>query len=97
MASTSSPAKGRVLIETGVGSDTLIPNTDFVGEISRDNGATWTAAAMAFISDVGGHKLYQGDASLASQPSGMNMKYRFRNLTGKKTIVSTGGAQWGNV
>ncbi|MCQ1766118.1 LamG domain-containing protein [Neorhizobium galegae] len=96
VASTSSPAKGRVLIETGVGSDTLIPNTDFVGEISRDNGATWAAAAMSLISDVGGHKLYQGDASLASQPSGMNMKYRFRNLTGKKTIVSAGGAQWGN-
>ncbi|WP_051903689.1 LamG domain-containing protein [Neorhizobium vignae] len=96
VASTSSPAKGRVLIETGVGSDTLIPNTDFVGEISRDNGATWATAAMALISDVGGKKLYQGDASLASQPSGMNMKYRFRNLTGKKTIVSAGGAQWGN-
>ncbi|WP_105430233.1 LamG-like jellyroll fold domain-containing protein [Neorhizobium sp. T6_25] len=96
VASTSSPAKGRVLIETGVGSDTLVPNTDFVGEISRDNGATWTAAAVALISDVGGHKLYQGDASLASQPSGMNMKYRIRNLTGKKTIVSAGGAQWGN-
>ncbi len=96
VASTSSPAKGRVLIETGVGSDALIPNTDFVGEISRDNGATWATADMALISDVGGHKLYQGDASLASQPSGMNMKYRFRNLTGKKTIVSAGGAQWGN-
>ncbi|WP_105436427.1 LamG domain-containing protein [Neorhizobium tomejilense] len=96
VASTSSPAKGRVLIETGVGSDTLIPNTDFVGEISRDNGGTWATAAMALISDVGGKKLYQGDASLASQPSGMNMKYRFRNLTGKKTIVSAGGAQWGD-
>ncbi len=82
------PSTGRVAVQLA---DTLslTPNTDFTMEISRDGGNTWTAITLALsVPLFGGVKMYEGTVSLAGQPSGTAMAWRFKTLTNKNIIAS---------
>lgn len=86
-SAASVPTTARIAVQL-TDSVTLIPNTDFVAEVSRDGGTTWTAATLALSMDFNGLKVYEGTISLTSQPSGSAMKWRVRSLTNKAIIVS---------
>ncbi|QIG73346.1 concanavalin A-like lectin/glucanase protein [Rhizobium phage RHph_Y5A] len=84
---TSVPTTARVALQLA-DSVTLIPNTDFSMEVSRDGGTTWSAATLALTMNFNGLKVYEGTVSLTSQPSGAEMKWRVKSLTNKIVIVS---------
>ncbi len=76
--------------------DPITINTDFIMEVSRDGGTTWTAATLVekqTFSD--GTKMFEDDnVSLASQPSGTSMKWRVRTLNGKNVEVTGVVLKW---
>ncbi len=85
---SSVPSTGRVAVQLA---DTLAltPNTDFSMEITRDGGNTWSAVTLALSMPLfGGVKMYEGTVSLAGQPSGTAMAWRFKTLTNKNIIAS---------
>ncbi|SEH51322.1 Concanavalin A-like lectin/glucanases superfamily protein [Rhizobium tibeticum] len=85
---TSTPANARVALQLA---DflSLTPGTDFIMEVSRDGGATWTAVTMTLtMPSFGGVKMYEGSASISGQPSGTSMKWRLKSLTNKAIIAS---------
>ncbi|QIG76741.1 concanavalin A-like lectin/glucanase protein [Rhizobium phage RHph_Y52] len=83
----SVPTTARIALQLA-DSVTLVPNTDFSAEVSRDGGTTWTAATLALLMNFNGLKVYEGTVSLTGQPSGSNMQWRVKSLTNKIVIAS---------
>jgi hypothetical protein len=82
------PSTARIAVQLA---DTLAltPGVDFTMEVSRDNGTTWTAVALALTMPLfGGVKMYEGIATISGQPSGTSMRWRFKTLTNKAVIAS---------
>jgi hypothetical protein len=87
-AAQSTPSTARVAVQLA-DSLTLVPNTDFMMEVTRDGGNTWTAVTLALsMPSFGGVKMYEGTASLSGQPTGTAMSWRFKTLTNKNIIAS---------
>lgn len=90
---TSVPSSGRAVVQM-VDGVSLIPNTDFVFEVSRNNGGNYTAGALTVSTSLGGVTLYEAEGiNLAGQPSGNSLKWRFRSLTNKRVTFSGAVAQ----
>ncbi|QIG67362.1 concanavalin A-like lectin/glucanase protein [Rhizobium phage RHph_TM3_3_9] len=83
----SVPTSARIALQLA-DSVTLVPNTDFSAEVSRDGGTTWTVVTLALTMNFNGLKVYEGTVSLTGQPSGSNMQWRVKSLTNKIVIAS---------
>ncbi len=66
---------------------TLTPGTDFIVEVSRNNGATWIAVTMALTSSFLGVKMYEGTVAM-SGATGTNARWRLRTLNYLGIIAS---------
>lgn len=77
--------------------DAAAINTDLVGEVSRDGGATWTSATLVDIETLADGTKYHEDTeiSLSDQPVGTSMKWRVRTLNNKHIRVHGVVFQWG--
>jgi hypothetical protein len=74
--------------------DVITINTDVIGEVSRDNGTTWTAVTLSLV-DVFAtdYNFYEGSATISGQPSGSNMKYRVRTVS-KSIKIKAVALKW---
>jgi hypothetical protein len=89
----SVPTSSRLSIQV-TGSATLTPNTDIIGQVSRDGGTTWTSVTLALTENYNGIRQFEGTASITSQPSGTSMKYRVQILNDKNALISGAVQQW---
>lgn len=71
------------------------PLTDMVAEVTRNNGATWTAVPLAKAADqTDNFEYYEGMADISAQASGSVMRYRFRVLNNRQIDVGGALLQW---
>jgi hypothetical protein len=75
--------------------DAMTVNTDFLADVSRDGGVTWSTAALALDgpADVSSN-VYSGVVSLSGQPAGVSMKYRLRTANAKSQRMHGVWLQW---
>lgn len=88
------PETARISIQVS-GAETINANTDLIGEFSRDNGTTWTAAVLSLTTSFSGVRMFEAnDIDLSSQPAGSTAKWRVRTANNKNIQVSGVVAQW---
>ena len=82
-----------VLFEEDV--DSIALNTDLKVFVSRNNGTTWSQVTLE---DEGNYiataRILSGIISIASQPSGSNIKYKIETLNGKKLNIHGTAVSW---
>ena len=95
VAALAVPTKIRGTVQT-VETDALVPNTDFVMDVSRDNGVNWANAPLSLqASYAGGMKMYgSSEIDVSGQPSSSNVAYRIRTLTNKNVVISGALEGW---
>jgi hypothetical protein len=78
-------------------SASYILNTDCTFEVSRNGGTSWTQAPLVYEGeyDSGGIKVISAYVSVASQPSGTAMQWRFKTLNNKEQKLHAVYLQWG--
>ena len=72
-------------------------NTDYIGEMSRDGGTTYSPAVLSRVTDVvagSADRIVQGDVSFTGDPSGTNMVGRIRTVNKDKVTVKAMGINW---
>jgi hypothetical protein len=89
----SAPSTARIALQL-VEIDTITINTHVTAEATRDGGTTWTAVALSLSTNLSGVKVYEGVASISSQPSGTSMRWRIKTLSNKNVDVSGVVMQW---
>jgi hypothetical protein len=90
----SQPSNGRLSLQVQ-GSEVFSINTELVGELSRDNGTTWTAAALSLTNSFSGVRIFEADdIDLSAQPVGSFIRWRIRTFNSKDIAVSGVVAQW---
>jgi hypothetical protein len=68
--------------------DAATLGTDVTMEVSRNNGATWTAAALTQIQTLGTKRLVESASiSVTGQSSGSKPAFRFRTFNGKRVYL----------
>lgn len=91
----SAPSTGRLQFQVKE-NESITPNTDLLGDVSRDGGTTWTTATLALVETLAdGTKAYE-DASIdiSGQPSGTSMEYRLRTANTKDIEAHGVVFQW---
>ncbi|RVU39023.1 hypothetical protein EOI86_07130 [Hwanghaeella grinnelliae] len=80
-----------------VGNDAFTLNTDLIGKVSRDNGATWTTAVLAAAGVLGdGTTIYEATGiDISGQPSGTDMRYRIETDHAKDIEIHGVVLKWG--
>lgn len=78
--------------------DAVVLNTDFIAEVSRDAGSTWSAVTLAnegIVNFSGGESrtLFAGLVDISGQPTGTSVKYRLTTTTANQ-IVHAVALQW---
>jgi hypothetical protein len=92
--STAQPSSGRLALQIQ-GADAFTINVDLIGEFSRDNGTTWTAAVLSLSNSFSGIRMFEAsEIDISAQPSGSNVKWRVRTANNKNITVSGVVAQW---
>jgi len=89
------PTSGRVVVlHDPIEASTL--NTDLILSISRDDGATWTAATLTldttYSSDI--NILTSNDLDISGQPSDTDIKYKINTSNDKKQQIHGVYLQW---
>jgi hypothetical protein len=72
-------------------------NTDYIAEMSRDGGTTYSPAVLSRVTDVVAgslDRIVQGDVSFTGDPSGTNMVGRIRTVNNNKVTVKAMGINW---
>lgn len=94
LAASSAPSDVRlVLLHEPVDAVTL--NTDLIAEVSRDDGATWTAVTLAAEGAFDATTtILSGAADLSAQPTGTAMRWRVRTLNNKFQRLHGVWIQW---
>lgn len=88
------PSTARLAVQV-VENESITVNTDLTGEVSRDDGSTWTAGTLALTSTNGSAKIYEDtDITISAQPSGTTMRYRVKTLNNKDIDVTGVVMQW---
>jgi PKD repeat protein len=97
----STPTRGKLVILDEDVSNALVPNTDLVASISRDNGATWTALTLANTGIYGPGEIdpskniniLAGEAAFAGPP-GTALRYRVQSSGGKYHALQGVRLEW---
>jgi hypothetical protein len=88
------PASARMAIQVS-GAQSFVVNTDLIGEVSRNGGASWTAASLLETTSLSGIRMYEADdINVSGQPSGSDVRWRIRTANGKIIQVSGVVLQW---
>jgi len=92
-ASQPTTAQLRVMLKPV---DPITINTDVVCSVSRDGGATWSAATLSEImTQTDGAKLYvDDDINVSGQPAGQDMKWRIETHNTKSVELTGIGLSW---
>lgn len=91
---TAQSTKARLVLQLDTAL-TIVAGTDFSGEVSRNNGVTWTNAPLTLSSTLGTIKTYESDmVDLSAQSAGTIMKWRAKTLTNKNIAMSGVVEQW---
>lgn len=72
-------------------------NTDYIAEMSRDGGTTYSPAVLSRVENVSAgstDRIVQGDVSFTGDPSGTNMVGRIRTVNNNKVTVKAMGINW---
>ena len=86
-AATVAPSSALLTILASTASGAITANTNLMGYVSRDNGATWTQVTLVAGATVSGVTTYEGSVTISGQPSGTNMKWRVdTDVTGSADI-----------
>jgi hypothetical protein len=88
------PASARMAIQVS-GAQSFVVNNDLIGEVSRNGGASWTAASLLETTSLSGVRMYEADdINVSGQPSGSDVRWRIRTANGKIIQVSGVVLQW---
>lgn len=88
------PVSARMAIQVS-GAQSFVVNTDLIGEVSRNGGASWTAASLLETTSLSGIRMYEADdINVSGQPSGSDVRWRIRTANGKIIQVSGVVLQW---
>jgi len=93
---TISPSDTTILIGVETAVNPTI-NTDYIAEMSRDGGTTYSPAVLSRVTDVVAgslDRIVQGDVSFTGDPSGTNMVGRIRTVNKNKVTVKAMGINW---
>ena len=80
--------------------DSVTLNTDFIVDVSRDGGTTWTAATLVdegqitTDSSTGTHKILTDTVDISGQPAGTSMKYKLVTANAKEQKIHSVALQW---
>lgn len=78
--------------------DAATPGTDYTVEFTRDNGTTWTAATLTELftsqTPVANIIFVRALATVSAQPSGTNIRWRIKTLTGKNIEFHAAKTEW---
>jgi hypothetical protein len=80
-----------IMVRTGL-TDTV--NTDYMVDVSRDGGTTWTTVALESIFVENAHTYFEGAAIVSAQPTGASLKYRVRTDNGVDADVKAVAMSW---
>jgi PKD repeat protein len=97
----STPTRGKLVILDEDISNALVPNTDLVASISRDDGATWTPLTLANTGIYGPGEIdpskniniLAGEALFAGAP-GTSLRYRVQSSGGKYHALQGVRLEW---
>jgi len=71
---------------------------DIAVSVSRDNGTTWTRinnlSAVNNNASIAGTKIINGFASVTSQPTGTQIRYKFESFNGAAVKIHASSVQW---
>ena len=70
------------------GLETIVPNVDLIGRVSRDGGVTWTDVPLSLGMDYGTIRTFEGIADVQSQPVGHAVAWQAVTADGKNVIFS---------
>lgn len=76
--------------------EAITVNTDLTGEVSRDDGTTWTAGTLVLAATLAdGTKVYEAvDFDISGQPSGTSMRRRIKTLNTKDIEIHGAVGEW---
>ena len=74
----------------------IIPDTDLIGSVSRDDGTAWSAGTLIpKITYSDGTIYYEASGiDLSAQPSGTNMRYKIETANEKSMVITGAVFQW---
>lgn len=85
------------LVVQVIENEAVAANTDFTGEVSRDDGVTWATAVLDLAWDLGSYKLYSDpNIDISGHPNGDQMRWRFKTFNNKNVPLGGATEQWGN-
>lgn len=87
------PSEGVLTVRARRLGGSLAVNTDLIGWISRDGGATWASVTLTAGATVGGITTYKGAADLTGQPSGTAMRWMIAAATAAVEVTGV-ALQW---
>ena len=73
------------------------PNTDIIGEMSRDGGTTWSPATLRRVDKViagSNYDVLMGDVDFTGDPSGTNIKGRIKTANQTQVTVKGMAVNW---
>lgn len=89
----TAPTIGRMTVAADLNGGAI--NTDLIAKVSRDGGTTWTNVTLtAGRTLADGTTVYEGQASLTSQPTGTSMKWRLDTTATYDVTASSVVFQW---
>jgi hypothetical protein len=90
------PTKARVVL-IAANNESITLNTELIASVSRDNGTTYTATTLSdqgIYANTGNVRIYTGEASLTSQPSGTIIRTKIETANNKNVEIHAYTTQW---
>lgn len=90
------PTKARVVL-IAANNESITLNTELIASVSRDNGTTYTATTLSdqgSYANTGNVRIYTGEASLTSQPSGTTIRTKIETANNKNVEIHAYTTQW---
>jgi len=90
------PTKARVVL-IAANNESITLNTELIASVSRDNGTTYTATTLSdqgIYANTGNVRIYTGEASLTTQPSGTIIRTKIETANNKNVEIHAYTTQW---
>lgn len=90
------PTKARVVL-IAANNEPFTLNTELIASVSRDNGTTYSVATLSnqgVYANTGNVRIYTGEASLTSQPSGTTIRTKIQTANNKNVEIHAYTTQW---
>ena len=90
------PTKARVVL-IAANNESITLNTELIASVSRDNGTTYTTTTLSdqgIYANTGNVRIYTGEASLTTQPSGTIIRTKIETANNKNVEIHAYTTQW---